>query len=429
MKSATLRLVLLVSCCHALVHVYELSFASVEQLVGTEFGVGTGVTGWLGTCLRLPFGLCAILAGWLADRFGAKRLLLVYLVGASGAALLAWLAPNLGALFLAMFTLGMFASIYHPAGVALISHETTPENRTMALGYHGILGSAGIAAGPFLAALVLATEASWRQYYLVLTVPGVLLAVLLSLRLSHGRGNASASGPQPPPGDGEDGSRWDCYALLILSATLSGFVYAAVLTFLPRYLGGSGLDLTGITDRFLGLVGLGGTTVSPVSVGNFLTGVVLMLGIFGQYTSGRIARPTTLEPLMAFGFFATAPCLLWMGLADGLTRVWAAALFAPLFFMHQPLFNSLVAKYVPRRRRSLAYGLSFTVGFGVGSTGSAFAGATQSNLATYGTLAAITCVVGCLCLILWRRSRTDRQAPGQPPEPLADAAREGWAEP
>jgi len=405
MKSATLRLVLLVSCCHAMVHVYELSFASVEQLVGTDFGVGTDVTGWLGTCLRLPFGLCAILAGWLADRFGAKRLLLVYLVGASGAALMAWWTPNLGLLFLAMFSLGVFASVYHPAGVGLISHETTAENRPMALGYHGIFGSAGIAAGPFLAALVLATGASWRQYYLVLAVPGVLLAVLLAMRLSHEHGNSAASHPNNSPTREEAPARWDCYALLMFSAMLSGFVYAAVLTFLPRYLGGSGLDLGGILDRFLHLAGLGGRTISPVSVGNFLTGIVLMLGIFGQYTSGRIARPATLEPLMAFAFFATAPCLLWMGFAGGLSRVLAAALFAPFFFMHQPLFNSLVAKYVPRRRRSLAYGLSFTVGFGVGSTGSAFAGGTESNLATYGTLSALTFLVGCLCLLLWHRSR------------------------
>ena len=83
MSSATLRLVLLVSCCHALVHVYEHSLASVEQLVVADeaFDVPAErqekVSGVLGNWLRLPFGLCALLAGWLADRFGAKRLLLV----------------------------------------------------------------------------------------------------------------------------------------------------------------------------------------------------------------------------------------------------------------------------------------------------------------------------------------------------------------
>jgi len=114
---------------------------------------------------------------------------------------------------------------------------------------------------------------------------------------------------------------------------------------------------------------------------------------------------------MACTFFAVAPCLLWMGFATGAARVWAAALFAPLFFMHQPLFNSLVAKYVPRRRRSLSYGLSFTVGFGIGGTGSVFAGKVESTLGdygplvNYGTLAALAFLVGTLCLVLWRGGR------------------------
>ena len=87
-------------------------------------------------------------------------------------------------LFATMFTLGLFASIYHPAGVSLITHHTNPENRTMALGYHGIFGSVGIAVGPFLAGIVLSWGATWRQYYLVLTLPGMMLAMLLLLRLS-----------------------------------------------------------------------------------------------------------------------------------------------------------------------------------------------------------------------------------------------------
>ncbi len=424
MPPATLRLVLLISCCHALVHVYELSFASVEQLVAGDFGVDTAVTGWLGFCLRLPFGLFALAAGWLADHFGAKRLLLVYLLGASGASLLAWLTPSLALLFVAMFTLGMFTSIYHPAGVGLISHHTRPENRPLALGYHGIFGSAGIAAGPFLASFVLATQASWRHYYLVLTIPGVLLGVLLLSRLAHQQNGAAASDPNGPSLDGEDEARWDCYFMLIAAAVLSGFVYAAVMTFLPRYLAGAGLDLEAVLGGFLGLIGLGDAPVRPVSVGNFLTGTVLLLGIFGQYAAGRTAKPTTLEPMIALAFLATVPCLVWMGFAAGLMRVWAAAVFAPLFFMHQPLFNSLVAKYVPRRRRSLGYGLSFTVGFGVGGIGSAFAGKVESTLGEHGpmvnysALAALAFVAGLIFLLLWHRSA--RRPPSTiPPAPLA----------
>lgn len=387
MNSATLRLVLLISCCHALVHVYELSFAGVEQLIGEEFGVGKDVTGVLGTCLRLPFGLCALLSGWLTHRFGSKRLLLVYLGGCSLAAGAVSWSPNLPVLFLGMFALGMFASIYHPAGVSLISHQTNPENRPMALGYHGVLGSAGIATAPFLAAGVLAICASWRSYYLVLTVPGILVAVLLWLRLPHQQPEASSADPSTPVEDGEDNAYWPSYFTLTLMISLAGFVYAALLTFMQRYLDGMELEIAGIRRE---------------SLRNCLTGMVLLLGMLGQYAGGRIARPRTLEPLMAMAFLGAAPFVLWMGFANGLYRLWAAGLFAPLFFMHQPLFNALVAKYTPRRRRSLCYGLSFTAGFGLGSVGATFAGHVQSDRLNHAVLAGLLCGAGTLALVLWR---------------------------
>ena len=91
-----------------------------------------------------------------------------------------------------------------------------------------------------------------------------------------------------------------------------------------------------------------------------------------------------------------------MGFAQGTYRVLAAALFSPLFFMHQPLYNSLVAKYVPRRRRSLCYGLSFTLGFGVGSFGPNFAGHVESCLLRYGILSGVLAAAGTLSLVLWR---------------------------
>ncbi len=403
MKAATFRLVLLVSFAHGLVHVYEHSFASVEQLVAEDpafdipAGEGKEVTGNLGTCLRLPFGLCAILAGWLADRYGAKRLLLVYLLGASAAVLLAWWTPTLGLMYLSMFTLGVFASIYHPAGVGLITHHTTPENRTLALGYHGILGSVGIASGPFLAGAVLATGVDWRAYYLVLMVPGVLLALLLSARLSHEQGNANQGASQADPnGDEEDQAHWPSYAMLMLMAAFSGTVYAAILNFMPRYLDSAGLK------AFVLPLGIDLSATSDASLRNYLTGVVLLLGAIGQYTAGRIARPRTLEMLLAAAFFLATPFVAWMAVAQGIWRLVAAACFAPAFFMHQPLFNSLVAKYVPRRRRSLCFGLSFTIGFGIGSIGPTLSGHLQSDLVNYRVLAGLLATAAALGLLLWR---------------------------
>lgn len=407
MPKRVLQIILLVSCCHLLVHVYEQSFASVEQLVALDFSVTQRSTGLLATYFRLPFGVCALAAGWLADRWGAKHMLLVYLVGCSATAVFVAASPSLSLLYPSLFAMGTFASIYHPAGLALIGQHTTPENRPMALGYHGILGSVGIAAGPFIAAALLAMDFTWQQFYFFLAIPGVMLALFLRWALPRDErasqsGTVSApphtatspvagvtpanSNPSPPAdsSDSSDTSQWRNYFLLISAILLSGFVYAAVMTFLPRYLDESGLPVEAYIPK--------------ESLRNVLAGFVLLLGAVGQYTSGRLARPHTLEPWLVAVFVASAPCLLAMGFASGPLRIAAAALFALIFFMHQPLYNSLVAKYVRRNRRSLAYGLSFTLGFGGGSLGPAVAGALGESFGPNGEVITYCVLAGLIFL-------------------------------
>jgi len=70
MSRAIWRLVLLISCAHALVHVFELALPSTEQLITVDYDVGKVTMGWLSAAWRLPWGLGALVAGLLVDRYG-----------------------------------------------------------------------------------------------------------------------------------------------------------------------------------------------------------------------------------------------------------------------------------------------------------------------------------------------------------------------
>jgi FSR family fosmidomycin resistance protein-like MFS transporter len=387
MSRQVIRLVLLVSCAHALVHVYELSLPSVEQNIGAEYQVGTRTTGLLGNVWRLPWGVGAILAGWLADRYGSRRLLIIYLVGCGATALVAAQADSLRTLFVAMFAMGAFASIYHPAGLAIISSAAGPRDRTMALGYHGIFGSAGIALAPFLAAIVLGLGATWRTYYLILVVPGVVLAVVLYKFLPdtrHGQRSETIAEEDDRP------TRWRQYFLLVAAGTLGGFVYAAFLNFLPRYLAGDAAS---------------GVTVADIgSSGAYWTAGVLVVGIGGQFLAGHLGRFGRLERTLVIVIAASVPFLAAMALASGPWRIAAAAGFVFVHFMQQPIYNSLLAEYAAPRRRSVAYGFSNMMAFGLGSFGAGFAGVSLERFGTattYGTLAAITIAGSLIAVTLW----------------------------
>jgi len=391
MNRATFRLVLLVSCAHALVHVFEASLSSVEMMIGEEFEVDQDWTGMLGTAWRWPFGFGALLAGWLADRLGSKRMLLVYLGGCGIAALLAFWAPTLAVLFVVMFGMGCFASIYHPAGLALISTETNARNRPAALGWHGILGSLGIAAAPFMAAVVFHTGAvTWRQYYALLVIPAVIIFGLLLFYLKRPDKPVQTAAESAQKPAAENKARWGPFLLLVLIGTITGFTYAAFTHFLPRYLNDAGMRPAGL---------------SPESFRNYLAALVLLFAAVGQGVAGKIARAGRLEPLLALILFGIVPPLVWMSLAQGQARLWAACTMSLILFMNQPVYNSLIAEYVPRARRSLGYGFNNTLCFGIGGFGPAFAGLMKDDRWTYGGLAVIATTTGLLSLVLvrWRR--------------------------
>ncbi len=402
MSSTALKLVLLVSCAHALVHIYELALPSVEQQIAAEYfaadvEAGKALTGKLSTAWRLMWGLGAIVAGWLVDRFGSPRLLAIYLLGCAGTCALAALAREKTGLFLAMIAMGAFASIYHPAGLALISRETTPDNRSRALGLHGIFGSAGIGTAPLFVGGVLAFDASWREVYWSLMVPGLVLGTVFVLQCRKGgRSPDPETEASPEHSSEQQHADWRSFFTLTTMAAMQGFIYSAVLSFLPRYL--HGVELTTLF----------GHSLPMASQSNFLAAGVLVLGCVGQYLAGRFARAAHLERQLGLVTLANVPFLVWMAFADGSPRVVAAGLWAAVHFMHQPIYNSLIATYTPLRSRSLCYGFSFAMGLGLGSFGATFAGNTMENRDVYGTLAGIALVAALCCGVLWVWNRNTR---------------------
>jgi MFS transporter, FSR family, fosmidomycin resistance protein len=409
MSRTVFRLILLISCAHALVHVFELALPSVEQMIGAEFHASKQQMGLLGTVWRVPFGIGAVLTGWLVDRFGSKPLLLIYLAGCVATAVMAGLADSFDVVFVSMLLMGCFASIYHPAGLALISHATTPETRGAALGWHGIFGSVGIAAAPFMAGMIFTGgNVTWKQYYFLLTIPAGVLFVVMASRLKETYRDrepdagataidpevvATEGGPatamllpnSPKPRTATESPSWKRYAVLVTAGALSGFIYAGFMHFLPRYLDSSGLSVSG---------------VSPEGLRNRLAALVLICGVAGQSIAGKLAKPGRLEWLLVAIMFANAPLLVWMAVAGGKWRVVATCSLALVHFMNQPVYNSLIAQYVPSHRRSLGYGFSNMAGFSLGGLGPAFAGYAATDLTAYGGLAVAAVLSGLVALIL-----------------------------
>ena len=167
-------IVALVMTGHGLVHTYELSIPIFMTAWLAEFGVSEATLGGLVGAGYALFGIGALPGGVLVDRFGSRRLIALCFAGMGGAFVLLGLLPGIWGIAMALVAWGTAASVYHPAGLALIS--TGVRQRGRGLAWHGIAGNVGIAGGPLATALLLLVF-DWPVEAVLHGLPALVAAV------------------------------------------------------------------------------------------------------------------------------------------------------------------------------------------------------------------------------------------------------------
>jgi len=387
MDPAERRIVAFTAGSHGLVHTYELSIPILLTVWIAEFSTTAATLGLVSTIGYGLFGVGALPGGIVVDRFGSKPVILACLAGMAGSFLLVSVAPNLIALALAVGVWGITASVYHPAGLSLLSKSV--EQRGTALGYHGIGGNLGIALGPLATALLLLAF-DWRIVAAALTLPAIVVAAYGATV------DVDAALPDPATADGGGSNsaaadRDDATPEVSLSSiaadtrvliaggflivfafvALSGLYYRTFLTFLPDLLGDV---LGGLID--IQLVDPESPYAEEFDVARYLYVAILTVGVFGQYLGGKMAD--SMPP--ARGLVILMSVLVGLALlfvpASGATVPFllvSLALGVTLFTV-QPLNQAMVAAYSPSEARGISFGYTYLGIFGVGSLGAAIAG-------------------------------------------------------
>jgi MFS family permease len=340
--SSERRIVVLSSAAHALVHAEMLVFAVALVPLSAEFGLSLAEVGFVGTLSYVCFGAGAPLAGWLADHWGARGVLVGCMLGSAAALGGLVLARGLATLAAAYVLLGLAASLYHPAGLGLLSMRIRALGPALAV--HGMAGNLGLALTP-VGAAALTDAFDWRAPYALL----ILLTLLVGVALLGLDQDSDGAEPLPgPPGSAGRGP----LALLFALAVVLGLVYRGSLTFLPL--------------RFLESFA-GGDPDRALSRAGLVTSAALLGGMLGQLAGGRLLRTRPTERLLLVTLGIAAPLLAGIALLQGAALIGAAFLFIVAHFANQPLTNALLADYSHRAVRSRVYGISFTLSFGVGA--------------------------------------------------------------
>ena len=338
------RLSLVFSCLgHGYMHMFTAFYFVVVLALEETWSLPYHELIELWTLGALLVGLGAIPAGWLADRWSSTGMMVVYFVGLGLSGILCGLLDRPEALLFGLAALGLFASIYHPVGIAWLVRSA--KNRGTALGINGIFGSLGVALAG-LTAGGLIDAFGWRAAYIV---PGVVvlltgLALLACLALGLIVESRHDRHAETPP------TRKDMlrvYLILVLTMLIMGLIFQATQAAMPKLFDLRLDDLAG-----QGTLGIGAIVAAVYVAGGFM-----------QVVGGRLADRYPLKPIYVIAWFCQLPVLLAMAAVSGLPLVAVAVLAVVLTAAAVPAENVLLARYTPQRHRSLAFGVKFVLSF------------------------------------------------------------------
>jgi MFS family permease len=215
---------------HGLDHFVMLIFPMVVIELQAFYGLSYSELIMFGTASFIAFGLFSLPAGWLADRWSRRNMMVAFYIGCGVSLVGAAFAPSLYVLATALFALGAFAAIYHPVGTALVLENATHRGRTLA--FNGVCGNLGISLAAAITA-VLTAAFSWRGAFLV---PGILCiaAGLAYLRFVPNEARHGASRSAAPDVSLSPAAAAAIFGLFVVVALCAGLVFNTISIALPK---------------------------------------------------------------------------------------------------------------------------------------------------------------------------------------------------
>src|SRR5471032_446048 len=175
---ASLRTLVLISTAHWVSHFHLLVLAMLFPFLKDQLGVGYIELGFALTVFAVISGLTKAPMGYLADRIGARKVLLMGLTLGGCALIMLGLHLSYSWLIASAVLLGLANSVYHPADYAILSAHMDEARMGRAFSIHTFAGYLGGAVAPASVAALLATVGG--QGALIVTgAVGPLVALLL----------------------------------------------------------------------------------------------------------------------------------------------------------------------------------------------------------------------------------------------------------
>ncbi len=335
---------------HFLTHLLLLIFATAAALrLSREWGMSYAQLIPYATPGFIAFGVCAIPAGWLADKWSREGMMAVFFIGTGLSAIASALAQSAGQIAVGLTAIGIFAAIYHPVGLALVVHGR--ERTGVPLAVNGIFGNLGVACAALLTGFMMDVS-GWR---LAFALPG-LAAIIIGLGYLYFLRSGVERGAKDAPRTHHPGEAAKIerriliriFAVILFTTAVGGLIFQSTTFALPKI----------FTERLPDIAG----TATLIGWYSFL---VFSVAAFAQLAVGYLVDHYSVRIVFATVAALQAGLFYSMVELSGTAALIVSMLFMLVVFGQIPINDVLVGRIVRSEWRARAYALRYIVTFSV----------------------------------------------------------------
>ncbi len=293
----------LVGAAHWASHFFHLVLPALFLLLHDEFQVSFAALGLLTTLLYGASGLAQTAAGFLVDRFGARRVLLSGLTLLSTATLACGLVQSYWMLLPLSALAGLGNSVFHPADLSILTAKVSAHRLGRGYATHALCGNLGWAAAPVFM-ITMSQIWDWRVAIICAGLIGLAIVaafLIWGTDLADQPDHSAVAEPIPV------GRLMDNVRLLFSTTIISCFMYFAFLA--AALIGIQSFGMPAMVDMF-------GLTLTEAGRG--VTGFLLGTAV-GIFIGGIVADRTSRHDRIAIaGMITSALFIFYIATTGGL---------------------------------------------------------------------------------------------------------------
>ena len=299
---------------------------------------------WFLGSLLVGFG--AIPSGWLSDRWSRSGMMAIMFIGLGLASISCGLSANKFYLLISLSILGLFCSIYHPAGIAWVVNSSKATGR--ALGFNNIFGGVGIGIGALSSGIII-DYLNWQMAFIIPGIVSIFFGVLLTWHIISKsipiKNITSEKFKENPP----NGDYFKIIIIMLISITCMGFIFQILQTSIPKV-----IDIR-LSESL---------NLDTAKIGMAVASIYIVSGLM-NYIGGILADKYSEKIIYVSGIFGQAILLFIVASTSNYLLIVFALMTVAFNSSILPAENVLLAKFSPEKYQGLVYGIKFIVSFAI----------------------------------------------------------------